>query len=211
MRLKHIPHAKAFLEQHEAVQMLTETSTVLDLAPAAEYALEIGCGRGDFIIQKAQQQPNVTFYALEKYDSVLFKAVEKLETIQVRNIQFISGDAEDLAVMFPEKSLDVIYLNFSDPWPKKRHAKRRLTYRKKLDLYESLLKDSGWIELKSDNQLFFESTLCELSLRGWEILEISLDLYGDNRFECIKSCQTEYEKRFIRKGQTIRYLKAVKR
>jgi len=211
MRLRKIPNARTYLKQATNVLELTEnTEQLVSLCEQADVELEIGCGKGDFIIKRAMEHPQKQYFALEKYDSVLLKAVQKVEADIPSNLTFILGDAEHLLQMFPPACLTKIYLNFSDPWPKKKHGKRRLTYRTKLKIYETLLKETGCLEMKTDNQLLFESTLQELSLEHWYIHEVSLDLYHTEKYEQIKRFQTEYEKKFIQKNQRIYYLQASK-
>lgn len=210
MRLRKIPAAKQYLADASHVLTLTAESQLLTLNEKRDTELEIGCGKGDFIIKRATLNPKNDYYALEKYDSVLLKAVKKQEQTEMENLTFVLGDAEHLLTMFPSRSLTKLYLNFSDPWPKKKHAKRRLTYSKKLQMYEQLLKPTGVLEMKTDNQSLFESTLRELSYEHWHIDEISLDLYQDEHFKETKAFQTEYEKKFIAKQKRIYYLQAHK-
>ena len=210
MRLKKVPHAEAFLAASGRVIYLEEDKLVADPVQASEQRieLEIGCGKGDFILGRAAANPETTYYAIEKFDSVLFRAVEKVEPGTLPNMQFILGDAEHLEQMFVQHSLDRIFLNFSDPWPKTRHAKRRLTYRTKLEIYANLLKESGVLELKTDNQSLFESTLLELSHEKWTLDEVSINLYENEKLAHKTKFQTEYEKKFVAKGMPIYYLKA---
>ena len=167
--------------------------------------LEIGMGKGDFIIQNAINHPENNYIGLEKYESVQMRAVQKLEELDIPNLRLIHMDAENLNNVF-EKEIDTIYLNFSDPWPKNRHAKRRLTSTFFLNIYDSLFSGKPHIIQKTDNIGLFASSIVSLSEYGYTIHKCSLDLHNEN----IENYQTEYEKKFSEKGQKINYLDAVK-
>lgn len=208
MRLKNIPHAKDFLAEHgNLIYMDTEEVPTI-AAGELPITVEIGAGRGDFILSHAKTDKTKQFYAIEMYDSVMYRAVDKHLSDPQENLQFIIGDAKNIEHVFKPHSIERIFLNFSDPWPKKRHAKRRLTYRDKLKKYERILIKNGYIEMKTDNRGLFESTLLELSLEGWRLAEISLNIYDDEDFVAERVHQTEYEKRFISKGMPIYFLRA---
>lgn len=170
-----------------------------------EIHLEIGMGKGDFIIEMAKTYPNINFIGIEKYESVLVRAVQKLEKEKLKNIKLISYDAINLNDII-DKEITNIYLNFSDPWPKKRHFKRRLTYIDYLKVYDKLFVKDANIILKSDNDIFFESSLISLNNYGYIFDEIYLDLWETDVF----SPKTEYEIKFSSKGYKIKYLKAHK-
>lgn len=170
-----------------------------------EIHLEIGMGKGDFIIEMAKTYPNINFIGIEKYESVLVRAVQKLEKEKLKNIKLISYDAINLNDII-DKEITNIYLNFSDPWPKKRHFKRRLTYVDYLKVYDKLFVKDANIILKSDNDIFFESSLISLNNYGYIFDEIYLDLWETDVF----SPKTEYEIKFSSKGYKIKYLKAHK-
>lgn len=170
-----------------------------------EIHLEIGMGKGDFIIEMAKAYPNINFIGIEKYESVLVRAVQKLEKEKLKNIKLISYDAINLNDII-DKEITNIYLNFSDPWPKKRHFKRRLTYIDYLKVYDKLFVKDANIILKSDNDIFFESSLISLNNYGYIFDEIYLDLWETDVF----SPKTEYEIKFSSKGYKIKYLKAHK-
>ena len=167
--------------------------------------IEIGMGKGDFIIEMAKTYPNINFIGIEKYESVLVRAVQKLEKEKLKNIKLISYDAINLNDII-DKEITNIYLNFSDPWPKKRHFKRRLTYIDYLKVYDKLFVKDANIILKSDNDIFFESSLISLNNYGYIFDEIYLDLWETDVF----SPKTEYEIKFSSKGYKIKYLKAHK-
>lgn len=163
--------------------------------------VEIGMGKGDFIISKAKMNPNINYIGIEKYNSVLVKAVKKLEGESLSNLRLINFDASKIDDIF-DKEISKIYLNFSDPWPKKRHAKRRLTNPLFLKKYENIVKDKLVIEMKSDNEEFF-SYSCEVFLEEkFEIIKKSNDYGNDEK----NICKTEYEKKFINAGKKINYI-----
>lgn len=168
--------------------------------------LEIGMGKGNFIIDKAIKNPDINFIGVERYESVLCRALEKLGDKQLPNVKIICVDAINLGDIF-DKEIDTIYLNFSDPWPKKRHAKRRLTSHVFLPVYDKIFKDSKTIIQKTDNVGLYESSLVSLSTYGYTILEMSLDLASTG----MENSLTEYEAKFMSQGIKINYLKAFKK
>ena len=167
--------------------------------------VEIGMGKGDFIIQNAIKYPDINFIGIEKYDSVLVRAIEKVPE-GVSNLRFVRMDAKEIDDVF-DREVDRVYLNFSDPWPKDRHYKRRLTSYVFLEKYETIFKDKKEIHQKTDNRNLFEFSLVSLINNGYKLEEISLDLHNSNRENIIMS---EYEKRFVAKNNTIYYLVAKK-
>lgn len=168
--------------------------------------LEVGTGKGNFIIDMAIKNPCVNFVGLEKYTSVIARALQKCEDLKLDNLVFINGDALNLDKWF-NKEIDTIYLNFSDPWPKKRHAKRRLTSEIFLSLYDKIFKDTCKIVQKTDNTILFESSIISLSNYGYKIEDISLDLWSTDKVYS----ETEYEHKFRLQGDKIYYLRAVKK
>ena len=167
--------------------------------------LEIGMGKGDFIIEMAKLHPEINFIGVEKYESVLVRAVQKLDNHKLNNVKVINVDALYLEEIFDREIVN-IYLNFSDPWPKKRHYKRRLTYENFLKVYDKLFEKNAVLTIKTDNDIFFESTLISLNNYGYVFDEVSLDLWSQE----IESPKTEYEIKFSNKGFKIKYLKAHK-
>lgn len=156
--------------------------------------LEIGTGKGNFIINMAKNNPNINFIGIEKYDSVLARALEKIDYLD--NLRFIRADATYIEDFF-NKEIDTIYLNFSDPWPKERHKHRRLTDSYFLKRYDKLFKNNNHIIMKTDNRKLFEYSLIEFTNYGYKINEISLNLYQDD----IKTnIPTEYETKFHNQG-----------
>lgn len=154
--------------------------------------IELGMGKGTFIINNALIHSNINFIGIEKFDSVLVRAIEKLEGKTINNLKLIRLDANDIENIF-EKEISNLFLNFSDPWPKDRHAKRRLTSPVLLNKYDKIFKDKKSIVMKTDNRKLFEYSLISLTDYGYKIKELSLDLHKDNMEENI---QTEYEMKF---------------
>lgn len=167
--------------------------------------LEIGMGKGDFIIDMARKNPDINFVGLEKYESVLCRAVLKMDELELPNLRVIAGDALALNDIF-DQEIDTIYLNFSDPWPKKRHAKRRLTSPVFLKIYDSIFKGKATIKQKTDNIDLFAYSVCSLSQYGYTIMDMSLDLANTP----LENSETEYEKKFKKQGLRINYLEAIK-
>jgi len=159
--------------------------------------LEIGTGKGNFIINMAKKYPNINFIGIEKYDSVIARALEKIDYLD--NLRFIRMDANYVNDVF-DKEIDTIYLNFSDPWPKDRHRHRRLTDLNFLKKYDNLFKEKKHIIMKTDNRKLFEYSIMEFTNYDYKINDISLNLYEDDIKENIK---TEYEEKFVSKGFSI--------
>ena len=167
--------------------------------------IEIGMGKGDFIIENAKRYPNINFIGIEKFDSVIVRAIEKIP-LDLNNLYLIRMDALNIDEVF-DKEIDLIYLNFSDPWPKNRHESRRLTSHIFLKKYDNILKKDKIIIQKTDNIKLFEYSIMSMSTYGYIIKEIYLDLHSH---EEITNIETEYEKKFSKKGVKILYLKAKK-
>ena len=167
--------------------------------------MEIGCGKGKFACDMAKRYPDINFIAVEKVPDVCCVALEKAMTQrnerQRDNLRFIIGDARTLAEALPAHSLDCIYLNFSDPWPKKGHAKRRLTYRAFLEIYKMLLKEDGILKFKTDNAGLFDFSLEEFEAVGANIIWQTRDLHSSDKND--DNIMTEYEKNFSEKGFSI--------
>lgn len=170
--------------------------------------LEIGTGKGQFIMELARLNPDINYIGIEKYSSVLLRALEKREATELTNLYFIRFDAEYLNNIFSENELDRIYLNFSDPWPKDRHAKRRLTSKNFLGKYDKCLKKDGAVFFKTDNKALFEFSLEELKETSWSITDISYDLHNSEYIT--DNIMTEYEERFVSEGKPI-YMMRIKR
>lgn len=169
--------------------------------------IEIGIGKGNFIIENAIRYPNINFIGIEKFDSVMVRAVEKSNDLEIDNLKLVKIDAININQLF-DKEIDLIYLNFSDPWPKDRHAKRRLTSPIFLNLYDSLFKNIKHIVMKTDNNNLFDYSIQTLEEYGYTINYITRDLDSINDKDNI---MTEYELKFINKGIKINKLDATKK
>lgn len=164
--------------------------------------IEIGMGKGRFIMDLARQNPDINYIGIEKYSSVLIRRIQKLEADPLPNLYFIRMEAEEITTVFAEGEVDRIYLNFSDPWPKDRHAKRRLPSREFLRRYDEILIPDGVIEFKTDNHDLFQFALEELEPAGWKILQMTEDLHHNAKM-MEGNVMTEYEERFSSKGNPI--------
>lgn len=164
-----------------------------------EIHIEIGMGKGNFIINKALNNRNINFIGIEKYDSVIVKCIEKIDKLDIPNLRLIRMDANKILDVF-YKEIDCIYLNFSDPWPKNRHEHRRLTSTNFLVKYDKLFKNNKRIVMKTDNRGLFEYSIISLINYGYKIEKISLDLHNSLISDNI---ETEYEMKFSKKGYPI--------
>lgn len=169
--------------------------------------IEIGCGKGQFILKLASQNPDINYIAIEKYDSVLLRASEKLEHVELPNLKLILLDATKLTDVFSKSEVDRIYINFSDPWPKTAHQKRRLTYKTFLESYAYILSAAGAVYQKTDNRKFFEFSLESFTENQWILSHISLNLHEDKLEDNI---ETEFEEKWKAFGPIYR-LEARKR
>ena len=168
--------------------------------------IEIGMGKGQFIIEMARRNPDKNFIGIEKYSSVLVRALEKCEENAPENLRFIRMDAEEILEVFAADEVSGIYLNFSDPWPKDRHAKRRLTYRDFWVRYKEILKPEGQVIFKTDNRPLFDFSLEEVEIAGWTLENVTFDLHHSEYME--GNVMTEYEAKFSAKGNPIHRLVA---
>ena len=168
--------------------------------------LEIGMGKGKFIVENALKYPNINFIGIEKSASIVALALKKISSLELSNLKIFCLDAQEVENIF-YKEIDRLYLNFSDPWPKKRHAKRRLTSLEFLKRYDNVFRNDLDIELKTDNRLLFEYSLKSLSNYGYQIIDISLDLHHS---DLENNIMTEYEEKFSKLNQNIFYVKCVK-
>lgn len=168
--------------------------------------IEIGMGKGRFLLQLAQNHPDINYIGIERYTSVLLRAVQKLERLPSEeipaNLRLICMDAEQLADVFAPEEVAKIYLNFSDPWPKKRHARRRLTSKQFLCRYDQILAANGSIEFKTDNRDLFEFSLAELPAAHWTLEACTYDLHNDPELN-EGNIMTEYEEKFSSLGNPI--------
>ena len=161
--------------------------------------LEIGCGKGRFTVETARQNPDVLFIAVEKVPDAMVIAMERACAMGLKNVRFISCDAVQLPEIFAEGEVDQIYINFCDPWPTKRHAKRRLTHKNFLKLYRQVLKERGQIHFKTDNAPLFEFSLEEIPTVGFSLSEVTHNLHENG--PC--GVMTDYEAKFYEMGTPI--------
>ena len=164
--------------------------------------IEIGMGKGKFLHELAAANPQNNYIGIEKYSSVLLRAIQKMEEDELPNLRFIRMDAEGLTGVFDKGEVEKIYLNFSDPWPKERHAGRRLPSRQFLERYDQVLAPDGRLEFKTDNRELFDFALDELSEAGWRAEAVTYDLHHDDAM-LPGNIMTEYEERFSARGNPI--------
>lgn len=164
--------------------------------------IEIGMGKGKFLYTLAKAHPQINYIGIEKYSSVLLRAIQKMEEEPLPNLLFIRMDAEELTEVFGEEEVDRIYLNFSDPWPKDRHAKRRLPSAQFLARYDAVLKKDGYLEFKTDNRALFDFAVEELPGAGWKLKALTYDLHADPAL-MEGNVMTEYEEKFSAQGNPI--------
>lgn len=216
MRLRNIPRANETIEIHPAVikkpeerighwkQVFGNTNPIY---------IEIGMGKGQFLLCMAQKYPNINFIGIERYPSVMLRAVERLDTEEfhgMENIRFICMDARDINVVFAPDEVDRIFLNFSDPWPKARHARRRLTSKEFLERYEKIMIQGGQIEFKTDNTILFNFSLDQIKEAGWKLQYYTYDLHHHTAM-MQDNVMTEYEVKFSGQGNPINKLIAVRK
>ena len=209
MRLKHVKGANEIIEKgkyyvEDATNYIGKWKEVFQ--NDNPIYIEIGMGKGDFIIENALRYPNINFIGIEKFDSVLVRAIQKSNELEIDNLKLVRLDANDIDTIF-SKEISLIYLNFSDPWPKERHAKRRLTSPIFLEKYDKIFKSNAEIIMKTDNNPLFEYSKESLENFGYQIKSITRDLYQEDVSQNIK---TEYEKKFVKLGVKINRLEAIK-
>lgn len=163
--------------------------------------IEVGMGKGKFITELARQNPDINYVGIEKYSSVLVRALEKRPALEQDNLMFIRMDAENLPEVFAKDEVERIYLNFSDPWPKDRHAKRRLTSVQFLSRYDQFLKPDGRVIFKTDNRPLFDFSLEQVEEAGWILESHTFDLHHSEYLE--GNVMTEYESKFVAEGKPI--------
>lgn len=164
--------------------------------------IEIGMGKGRFLMELAAEHPEINYIGIERYSSVLLRALQKMEMSPLTNLKFICMDAAEITEVFSEHEVSRIYLNFSDPWPKDRHAKRRLTSRQFFSRYDAILSEDGQIEFKTDNQDLFSFSLEEIPQAGWHLDAFTRDLHQDPLLNK-DNIMTEYEEKFSSIGNPI--------
>ena len=164
--------------------------------------IEIGMGKGKFLYTLAAANPDINYIGIEKYSSVLLRAVQKMEEAELPNLKFIRMEAEELTEVFDRGEVERIYLNFSDPWPKDRHAGRRLPSARFLERYDAVLAPKGRLEFKTDNRQLFDFAVEELAKAGWKTEAVTYDLHHDDALRA-GNIMTEYEERFSAMGNPI--------
>ena len=206
MRLRKIPRAGEYIASHPKLAVVGgETlkgnwQQVFDKRQPIH--IEIGMGKGGFINEMARLFPEVNFIGIELYDSVLLRALEKLVENPLPNLRLLHADAANLKDVFAKDEVSKIYLNFSDPWPKTRHEKRRLTHAGFLNVYQDILEGDGTLQLKTDNRSLFEYSLWSFNHYGMKFLDVSVDLHADSE-GYPNNVMTEYEAKFSGLGQPI--------
>ncbi|WP_204465599.1 tRNA (guanosine(46)-N7)-methyltransferase TrmB [Shouchella xiaoxiensis] len=209
MRLRHKPWAREELDKRPNLVIQNPASFQGKWKDVFEknqpLHIEVGTGKGQFITNMAIQNPTINFIGVERYESVLLTAMEKAELAGLKNLKFLGQDVKNLNQFFAENEVDRLFINFTDPWPKSRHEKRRLTYKTFLAIYKQVLKKDGEIHFKTDNQGLFEYSLHSMSTFGLSLKNVSLDLHNS---AIENNIMTEYEERFSEKGMRIYRLEA---
>lgn len=211
MRLRHIPGAEQMIEESPYVIQKPEERKGKWHEIFGNHNpihIEVGMGKGKFIMELARTNPEINYIGIERYSTVMLKALQKREQLQLSNIYFMCVDAKNLAEIFEPGEVARIYLNFSDPWPKDRHAKRRLTSPQFMEVYDKILSKDGRVEFKTDNRGLFDYSLESVPEAGWKILESTFDLHHSEMAE--GNVMTEYETKFAAEGKPICKLTAVR-
>ena len=218
MRLRNIPGAKDAIESspyviHEPAQNKGRWNEIFKNNHPIH--IEVGMGKGRFLMDLASQNPDINYIGFEMYDSVLLRALQKMEERAengntLPNVFFVRMDARELPLIFDAEEVDKIYLNFSDPWPKDRHAKRRLTSTEFLSRYEKVLPPQGLVEFKTDNTPLFDFSLEQVKEAGWTLQAFTYDLHHNKELNK-ENIMTEYEEKFSSKGNPINKLIAMRK
>lgn len=211
MRLRHIPGAEQMIEESPYVIQKPEERKGKWHEIFGNHNpiyIEVGMGKGKFIMELARTNPGINYIGIERYSTVMLKALQKREQLQLSNIYFMCVDAKNMAEIFEPGEVARIYLNFSDPWPKDRHAKRRLTSPQFMEVYDKILSKDGRVEFKTDNRGLFDYSLESVPEAGWKILESTFDLHHSEMAE--GNVMTEYETKFAAEGKPICKLTAVR-
>ena len=208
MRLRNIPGADDVIKRHpiavkESKEYKGKWNTLFENSNPIH--IEIGMGKGQFILTLAKQNPQINYIGIERYSSVLLRALEKFDTeefCELTNVRFICMDAMELPDVFEAEEVEKIYLNFSDPWPKKRHARRRLTSTVFFAQYDKVLAKDGVVEFKTDNRPLFEFSLESVKEAGWNLVAHTFDLHHHETMN-EGNIMTEYEEKFSSQGNPI--------
>ncbi|MCC8163096.1 MAG: tRNA (guanosine(46)-N7)-methyltransferase TrmB [Lachnospiraceae bacterium] len=213
MRLRNIPGAEEVIARSAHVVQEEDVAGTWQgrFGNPNPIHIEIGMGKGRFLTELAERNPQINYVGIERYASVLLRAIEKLDAMETppQNLRLLRMDAREIEKGFGEGEVSRIYLNFSDPWPKERHAKRRLTSPQFLARYNRILSPDGRIEFKTDNQDLFEFSLESVREAGWKLLAVSRDLHHDEDL-MRGNVMTEYEEKFSSLGSPICKLIAVR-
>lgn len=208
MRLRNIPGAdEAIADSPHCIQepMAEKGRWHLLFGNENPIHIEIGMGKGQFIMKLAKEHPDINYIGIERYSSVLLRALQKMEIEPLPNIRFLCMDASIITEVFDEEEVAKIYLNFSDPWPKERHAKRRLTSRQFFERYDKILARNGVVEFKTDNDDLFAFSMEEVAEAGWTLDAHTFDLHHDPVLN-EGNVMTEYEEKFSSLGHPIHKL-----
>lgn len=208
MRLRNIPGAdEAIADSPHCIQepMAEKGRWHLIFGNENPIHIEIGMGKGQFIMQLAKEHPDINYIGIERYSSVLLRALQKMEVEPLPNIRFLCMDASMITEVFDKEEVAKIYLNFSDPWPKERHAKRRLTSRQFFERYDKILARNGVVEFKTDNDDLFAFSMEEVAEAGWTLDAHTFDLQHDPVLN-EGNVMTEYEEKFSSLGHPIHKL-----
>ena len=212
MRLRNIPGSREVIAENKwCIQEPEQQKGHWHEAFGNDHPIyiEIGMGKGQFLTTLAKQNPNINYVGIEKYSSVLLRGLQKMEEEPLENVRFIRMDAETICDVFDKDEVSKIYLNFSDPWPKDRHAKRRLTSRQFLERYEKILRAGDLVEFKTDNRDLFDFSLEQIDVAGWNLIAKTYDLHNDPMLNR-GNVMTEYEEKFSALGNPIHKLVAMR-
>lgn len=204
MRLRNVPRAIPVIEASSFVEHNPKDYKgrwAERFGNSNPIRVEIGMGKGQFITGLATANPDINYIGIERQESVILRAVEKQEELQLSNVILLWAEADDITEIFAENEIDRIYLNFSDPWPKERHAHRRLTSDRFLARYDQFLKKNGIIEFKTDNVGLFDYSLESVEASGWKYRDVTRDLHHSEFAQ--GNIMTEYEEKFSSLGNPI--------
>ena len=216
MRLRNIPRAEGVIREHRFVIKRPEDQKGCwrqVFGNKNPIYIEIGMGKGRFLLNMAKAHPDINFVGIERYSSLLLRAIEKFDTeefCELKNVRFVCMDARNVEDVFAQDEVNRIYLNFSDPWPKARHARRRLTSVEFLARYEKILCEGGLLEFKTDNTELFRFSLEQLEEAGWPLECFTFDLHH-NEVMSQGNVMTEYEEKFSSKGNPVNKFIAVRK
>lgn len=211
MRLRYITGSKEFIAAHPDIIHQPEKlkgNWSSEFGNNNPIHIEIGMGKGRFLMTLALENPQINYIGVEKYEAVMYRVLEKKETLEIPNLRLICYDADDICDWFAPSEISRIYLNFSDPWPKERHAKRRLTSTVFLDRYAKFLKRDGVLRFKTDNNSLFDFSLEQAVIAGWNIDKSTRDLHH-SEFNA-GNVMTEYEEKFSSMGNPINFMEISK-